>query len=91
MKLSKKIALAIYFIALVLPIIGMMNCSGFDEGSMVVKSCVVDGSIFRAYASFYYGWLLIFAFAGFIPVLMYIGVVIIFAKIVSKIIDKFDQ
>jgi len=90
MKKSEKISLAIYFIAFVLPILGMMNCSGWNEGSMAVKSCVIDGNIFREYAEFYSGFLFISVFMMLIPVVIYAGVVIVVTELISPIIDKLD-
>jgi hypothetical protein len=91
MNRSKKITLSIYFIAFALPILGMMNCSGWDEGSMTVESCMIDGAIFRAYADFYYGWLLISAFMVGAPILLFIGIVVFLTKLITKRIDKTEQ
>ncbi len=91
MKKSKKITLIIYFVAFVLPILGMMNCSGWDEGSMTVSSCIIDGIICRGYANFYYALLLFSSFALLIPVGIYAGIVIFFTKLISKRIDKTEQ
>lgn len=98
MKKSKKIILikiililAIFFIAFILPILGMRNCSGWNEGSMAVTSCTIDGNIFREYANFYYGLLLISAFMMLIPAVIYVGVVIFFTKLILKLFDKTEQ
>ncbi len=91
MNRSKKVTLGIYFFAFVLPILGMMNCSGWNEGSMVVESCIIDGTIFRAYADFYYGWLLISAFMAGAPILIFIGIVVFLTKLISKRIDKLEN
>jgi uncharacterized membrane protein len=89
MKMSKKITLAVYFIAFVLPILGMMNCPGWNEGSGV-QSCIIDGNIFREYAELYYGLLLLSAFLMLIPVIIYVGFVIAVTKLISLMIDGLD-
>jgi hypothetical protein len=84
MKKSTIFALAIYFIAFALPIIGMMNCSGWNEGSMAVKSCAVDSPFLRSYANFYYGWLLLSAFMIGAPILAYGGIIVFITRFISK-------
>jgi len=68
-----------------MPILAMLNCKGFNEGSMKVSKCFIDSSLIRSYASFYYGWLTISSFMMFIPVFIYIGVVILIAKYFSRL------
>ena len=84
--MSKKraIRLVFYFIGLVMPILGMMNCKGFNEGSMTVKECFIDNSLLRSYADFYYGWVTISSFMIFIPVIIYIIIVIKLARFISN-------
>jgi uncharacterized membrane protein len=85
MKKSKKISLAIlYFIAFVLPILGIKNCPGWNEGSMAVHSCIIDGNIFREYADLYYAFLLLSAFLMGIPVIIYVGIVIFLTILILK-------
>jgi len=78
------IKLVILFIGLVMPILGMLNCKGFNEGSMKVKECFFDNELFKSYASFYFGWITISSFMMFIPVIIYIFIVFQIAKFVSS-------
>lgn len=84
MRKKTNIKIVILFIGLVLPVLGMLNCSGFNEGSGSVRSCIIDCTFLREYANFYFGWLVISAFAIFIPVFVYIGFVIFMANFISK-------
>lgn len=69
-----------------------MNCSGWNEGSMKVNSCVVDFSPLRTYANYYYGFIVISAFLGFLPIIVYIVIGSLLsnsiATILSRIFDK---
>lgn len=87
MKASMKFTLASYCIAFVLPILGTLNCSGWNEGTMSVKKCLIPGKIFVDYANYVYEWLLISAFLAFIPVVLYVAAVIFFTRWFSKQLD----
>lgn len=68
-----------------LPILGMMNCSGWNEGSGAVYSCLfLDSGFTRAYANFYYGLLLLSAFALLIPFVIYAYLVVGLGNYLSK-------
>jgi len=84
----KVLAFFIYFVGLVLPVLAMLNCSGWDEGSMQVQSCVIDSDFIRAYANFYYALLLFSAFMVLIPLIIYVGVIILIAMFLPKIIKE---
>ena len=74
----------ILFIGLVLPILGLYNCSGFNSGNMSVQSCIIDNNFSRQYADFYYGLITISSYVLFVPVLFYIGFVVFIANFISK-------
>ncbi len=84
MERTTKIKLVIYFIGFILPILGMMNCQGWNEGSGVVSDCIIDCILFRSYADFYYGLLLISTFMVLIPLGIYSIIVIFLANFLSK-------
>lgn len=86
MSKRKILALCIYFIGLILPILGVLNCSGWDEGSMQVQSCYIDSEFIRSYANFYYALLIYSAFIMLIPIIIYIGIIVLIAKYLPKII-----
>ncbi|MGV7960883.1 hypothetical protein QPK13_07115 [Photorhabdus tasmaniensis] len=79
--LNKKniITFIIFFIIFILPVISMMNCHGWNEGSMEVTECSINLWIVREYANFYYDFVLVGAFAMGIPIIIYIvlGITII--------------
>jgi hypothetical protein len=65
--------LTVVFFGMILPILAMAQCSGFNEGSMEVRSChVIDTPWARSYASLCYGWLLVCAFSGGILLVLYL-------------------
>jgi len=86
----------IYFIAFILPILGMINCSGWSEGTMEVSYCVKGGMFSKIYANFYYSLIFYSAFMLLIPLVIYIGGIIffiekIFLKFFSFILEKENQ
>lgn len=91
-KKIKIIRLTIYSLAFLLPLLAMQNCSGWNEGSMEVSTCMVDISILREFASFCYNILLISAFLAFIPLILYVlivfGITELFVFILKKIKKK---
>ena len=84
MRKKTYVKVIVYFLGFVLPILSMLNCDGLNEGNMAVTSCVIDSDLIRSYASFYWGWLAISSFMLFIPVIIYILVVVFIAKFTSK-------
>lgn len=47
-----------------IPLAGMMQCQGWNEGSMEVQSCLIDTSFTREYANALYGVAVLFPFYG---------------------------
>jgi len=78
------VRILIYFVGLVMPILGILNCKGFSSASMSAKNCFIDNELFISYSSFYYGFLVISSFMFLIPVFIYIGVIVLLAKIVPQ-------
>jgi len=74
-----------------MPILAMLNCEGFNEGSMAVETCFIDSDLIRGYANFYYGWLVISSFVLFIPIIIYIVIVIQVAKRLSRMVKGKDD
>lgn len=66
------IRIILYSFFFVLPFLGMNNCQGFNEGSMTVSMCTIDGEIFRSYANFYYALVLFSAFFLLAPLVLYV-------------------
>jgi uncharacterized membrane protein YGL010W len=58
---------------------------------MQAGGCFIDGDFLSSYASFYYNWLLISVFKLGIPVILYIAVVMIFIKIMSRFFKESDS
>ena len=94
MKSNKKIKiirLTIYSLVFLIPLLAMQNCSGWNEGSMEVSTCLVDISIFREFASFCYNILLISAFMAFLPLIFYVLVVFGITELLVFIIKKIEK
>jgi hypothetical protein len=70
------IALAVALVLFLGPVAIMMNCSGWNEGSMKVANCAVDFPLARSLADMFYGIVLSSAFILGLPILAYIGVCI---------------
>lgn len=77
-----------YFLFFVCPVLGMMNCQGWNSGSMAVKSCVVNIGLLQVYANFYYGLLLMSSFALLIPLIIYVVVGVCLSEIFGRNIAK---
>lgn len=77
---------------ILVPLLAMENCgSGWDEGSMEVSSCFVGISIFREFANLCYSGLLISAFLAFIPLIIYILIVIGITEFLVFIVKKIEK
>jgi len=90
-KKIKIIRLTIYSLTMIIPLLAMQNCTGWNESSMEVSTCFVDISIFREFANFCYSKILISAFLGFIPLIIYILIVIGITEILVFIIKKIEE
>lgn len=77
-----------YIVFFVFPVLGMMNCQGWNEGSMAVKTCVVNAGFLQAYANFYYALILFSAFFLLIPLIIYIVVAVWLAEKFGKKLAK---
>jgi hypothetical protein len=84
LKKTTIIKIGIYFAAFGLPILGMLNCSGWSESDMKVESCIIDAQFLRDYAAFYYNFLLISSFTVLIPLIIYVLLVVFIAKKIAK-------
>lgn len=85
------IRIIFYFVFFALPFLGMLNCEGWNEGSMKVSSCYVDSEFLRFFAELFYGLLLLSAFTLFVPFFVYAGVVIAVTELVVKLLKKEDK
>ena len=88
---TKIIRVIMYSLTILVPLLAMENCSGWDEGSMEVSSCFIDILIFREFANFCYSLLLISAFLAFIPLLIYILIVIGITEFLVFIIKRIEK
>ena len=88
---TKIIRVIMYSLTILVPLLAMENCSGWDEGSMEVSTCFVDISIFREFANLCYSLLLISAFLAFIPLIIYILIVIGITEFLVFIVKKVEK
>ena len=77
-----------YTIAFGVPVLLMMNCTGWNAGSGNVSSCLLDGYIFKEIANFLYTAVYFSAFALLLPILLYMGLIIAFVEITIKDLKK---
>jgi len=87
---TKIIRVIMYSLTILVPLLAMENCSGWNEGSMEVSTCYVDISIFREFANLCYSGLLISAFLAFIPLIIYILIVIGITEFLVFIVKKIE-
>jgi hypothetical protein len=71
------VILAVALLLFLGPIVTMMNCSGWNEGSMKVARCAVDFPLARSLADTFYGIVLFSAFILGLPILAYVGVCVV--------------
>ena len=76
MHIANRYRVAAYFLAFVLPILFMMNCSGWNAGSVSVRSCYFENELMIEAANMVIGFLFISSFMGFLPIVVYALVVI---------------
>ena len=76
--------LPFYSLFFVFPVLGMMNCNGWNEGSMTAQKCLIDSSFLHAYADFYYALILFSAFSLLIPLLSYVAIAIALSEILGR-------
>ena len=77
-----------YTIAFGVPVLLMMNCTGWNAGRGEVSSCFLDGYIFKEIANFLYTVVFFSAFALLLPILLYMGLIIAFVEITIKDLKK---
>lgn len=84
--MRKKVLIVItaFFIGIVLPILGMYNCSGFNTGTMSVQSCIIDNALLRSYANFYSGWVIMSSYVLFVPIFAYIVGLVVATNYIAK-------
>lgn len=83
------IAFAIVFGAGIgLPVLALFNCSGWNEGSMRVATCIVDTPALREWAEILYGFLLLASFLAGIPLLIYLAFLIALALFIRWALPK---
>ena len=87
MKKTTKIRLSMYFIAFVLPILGMMNCPDWNA-SGGYPDCFIDGSFFRLFADLCYMGIFISSFMAGIPILIYSIIILIIVEKICKLSYK---
>lgn len=80
----------VFFFGIVLPILGMLQCSGWNEAGTGELSChVIDTSFARSYADACYGWVLMFAFSGGIFMGVYFALLWLVYKLGQQVIRRF--
>jgi len=76
MRKANIVRLIIYSTAIIIPILAMLNCSGWSTIDGKVSSCIIDGEIFREFANACYGFILLAVFMLGLPLILYFGVIV---------------
>jgi hypothetical protein len=77
-----------YGLAFGLPLLFMLNCSGWDTGSMHVDSCLIDLPGLREISNNLWGLLFASVFLLCIPFILYLAVIAAIIEIPLFIIKK---
>lgn len=76
---------------IILPILIMSNCSGWNEGSMLVQSCYIDNSLTRSLAELVYGLVFMAVLMIGIPLLVYLLLVILAIYFIYKMTGHISE
>lgn len=68
------------------PFLLMVNCSGWNAGSMRVQSCTLNFPFAEDLANFAYGLMLLASFGLGIPLLIYFGFVVLLSITLNRIL-----
>ena len=72
-----------------MPVMSVYVCPVANEGTGVQTSaCSMNSALIVSYAEFAYGLLLISAFTMFVPMLIYVALVFVFAAVVMWIMRR---
>jgi hypothetical protein len=69
----------------------MSNCSGWNEGSMLVQSCYIDNSLTRSLAELVYGLVFMAVLMIGIPLLVYLLLVILAIYFIYKMTGHISE
>jgi len=91
MILSKKFKITylamVYFIALVYPFLALINCSKWNFLNFTNHICLINFEFIRATEKIVKGFLYINAFNLYIPLIVYILLVVFFAQLSSRLFN----
>jgi hypothetical protein len=76
--------LPFYSLFFIFPVLGMMNCQGWNEGSMSSETCLINSSLLQAYADFYYALILFSSFMLLLPLVVYIVIAIWLSEVFGR-------
>jgi len=85
-RIGRLVKWAIWLGFVLVPVMAMGNCSGWNEGSMAVASCAIDTPFLRELANFYYGYLLLSAFTLGVPIFIYLAVGFFAGRVANRLI-----
>ena len=77
-KMNKHLKGGIYFLLFLiflLPLLSVLNCEGWNAGSMAFKSCTYDTPFLREFGNTVIGWAYVASFMAGIPILIYFAIV----------------
>jgi hypothetical protein len=74
------------WVGLIIPVVIMSSCSGWNAGSMQVSSCLVGATWYTNTADALYGFVYVSAFILFIPVIIYMGLLAAIGSLLARVI-----
>lgn len=88
-KLSPRTTL--YFIAFILPILGMMNCEFVFSVRMSASNCLIDTDLFKSYAHLYYNLAIGSIWNRFLPLILYIFEATALVELLVFVLNKVKE
>ena len=81
MRKSQVIRIAIYLLAILIPILSMVNCTGWGTNDMKVDHCYIDTPALRELSQNSYAFLFFSSFMFGLPIGLYVGAVFLIVEI----------
>ncbi|MCA3440682.1 MAG: hypothetical protein INF50_10180 [Rhodobacter sp.] len=84
----KRIAIAVVLAGLIMPVLIMSSCSGWNTRTMQVESCWIDVTLWKVTADAIFAFVFVAPFMLFIPIVIYIAVLVAFGALVARVIVR---
>ncbi|AYJ78062.1 hypothetical protein [Aliarcobacter cryaerophilus] len=86
--------ITIYSLIVFIPLLAMLNCSGWSTSDMEVSRCYIDFEILREFSNYCYTWFHLSAFVAFFPIILFYTVIVVTTEVllfIAKVINKYNN